>query len=58
MWRRHACCLERVCASRPDIVCLPENVTSHGISYTDVNDVAESVPGPFTEMASAIVLLL
>lgn len=46
--------LERACASRPDIVCLPENVTSHGIPYTDVNDVAESVPGPFTEMASAI----
>jgi len=46
--------LERACASRPDIVCLPETVTSYGIPYTDVNDVAESVPGPFTEMASIL----
>ena len=46
--------LERACASRPDIVCLPETVTSYGIPYTDVNDVAETVPGPFTEMASSV----
>ncbi len=46
--------LERACASRPDIVCLPETVTSYGIPYADVNDVAEPVPGPFTEMASAL----
>jgi predicted amidohydrolase len=46
--------LERACVSRPDIVCLPETVTSHDIPYSDVNDVAESVPGPFTEMASAL----
>jgi predicted amidohydrolase len=46
--------LERACVSRPDIVCLPETVTSHDIPYTNVNDMAESVPGPFTEMASAM----
>src|SRR3954468_19045041 len=46
--------LERACASRPDIVCLPETVTSHDISYSDVNEVAESVPGPFTDMAADI----
>jgi predicted amidohydrolase len=44
--------LERACASRPEIVCLPETVTSHDIPYADVNEMAESVPGPFTEMAA------
>lgn len=46
--------LERACASKPDIVCLPETITSYGIAYSNVNEVAEPVPGPFTEMAAAV----
>jgi predicted amidohydrolase len=46
--------LERACASRPDIVCLPETVTHHGISYSEVASIAEPVPGPFSEMAAAV----
>ena len=45
--------LERACATKPDIVCLPETVAYYGVSYTRAAEVAQPVPGPFTDMAAA-----
>ncbi len=46
--------LERACARRPDIICLPETVAYHGMRYENVADVAQTVPGPLTDMAAAV----
>ena len=46
--------LELACMTKPDIVCLPEVFTSHGVPRDGVAAVAESVPGPITEAIGAI----
>lgn len=44
--------LETACALRPDIVCVPENFASSGVVYERAEEVAQSVPGPITDMAA------
>jgi len=44
--------LEKACALHPDIVCLPEVFASVGIEYERVEEVAQPVPGPITDMAA------
>lgn len=48
------CLLEAACAVQPDIVCLPEVFASIGVEYDRVEEVAQPVPGPITDMASEI----
>ncbi|NLS77890.1 MAG: carbon-nitrogen hydrolase family protein [Chloroflexi bacterium] len=44
--------LELACATKPDIVCLPETFSSVNVPGRAA-DLAESVPGPTTDMAAA-----
>ncbi len=44
--------LERACASRPDIVCLPEVFATRGVPYETAAEVAQPVPGAITDMAA------
>jgi predicted amidohydrolase len=46
--------LEQACATRPDIVCLPETVAYYGVEYTRAEEVAQPAPGPLTDMAAAL----
>ena len=45
--------LERACATRPDIVCLPETFAYVGVPHR-ARDVAEPVPGPIINMAAQV----
>ena len=46
--------LERACAMRPDIVCLPESFGDHGVLRERAEETAQPVPGPITDMAAQI----
>jgi len=46
--------LEAACAVQPDIVCLPEVFASVGTEYEGVEEVAQPVPGPITDMAAEV----
>jgi len=38
----------------PDLICLPEAFTAKGVAIRDCADIAESVPGPTTDLFAAI----
>ena len=46
--------LELACATKPDIVCLPEVFATHGVARDSVATIAEPVPGPITEAVGAV----
>ena len=43
--------MAQAAAEKPDIICLPEVFLELGVSFQDLSEVAESVPGPTTEWA-------
>ena len=43
--------IDRAAVDRPDIICLPETFNKEGVAVDEVGQVAETVPGPTTEMA-------
>lgn len=42
--------INKVALDKPDIICLPETFPSYNVTRSTAADVAESVPGPTTEM--------
>jgi len=46
--------LERACAMRPDIICLPEVFATRGVAYERAEQVAQPVPGLITETAARV----
>ncbi|NLE43813.1 MAG: carbon-nitrogen hydrolase family protein [Chloroflexi bacterium] len=40
-------------AERPDIICLPETFLQQGVAFDHLNQVAEPIPGPTTDLVSA-----
>jgi len=45
--------IEQAVAEKPDIVCLPETFSMQGVEYDCLADIADSVPGLTTDMATA-----
>lgn len=43
--------IDQAAVDRPDIICLPETFGKEGVAVGQVGEVAETVPGPTTEMA-------
>ena len=44
--------LAQTVAERPDIIVLPETFVSQGVAYRSLAEIAESVPGPTTELVA------
>jgi beta-ureidopropionase len=45
--------LDQAVAERPDIVALPETFVSQGVKYTALEQIAEPIPGPTTDLVAA-----
>lgn len=45
--------LDQAVAERPDIIALPETFVSQGVAYDDLAEIAESIPGPTTELVAS-----
>ena len=45
--------IEQAASERPDIICLPETFTMQGVEYENLDEIAETVPGPTTDMVAA-----
>ncbi|MBD3182069.1 hypothetical protein GF312_07245, partial [Candidatus Poribacteria bacterium] len=43
--------IHQAALEKPDIICLPEAFPGYGVSRSTAMEVAETVPGPTTEMA-------
>ena len=49
---RIAALIEQAAAEKPDIICLPETFLEQGVSFTDLAQVAEPIPGPTIDMVA------
>jgi predicted amidohydrolase len=45
--------LDQAVAERPDIVALPETFVSQGVAHTGLEQIAEPIPGPTTDLVAA-----
>ncbi len=45
--------LDQAVAERPDIIALPETFVSQGVAYTSPVEVAETIPGPTTDLVAS-----
>ncbi len=46
--------IAQAAAERPDIICLPETFLEQNVVYSQLSQVAESVPGPTTDRVAAL----
>lgn len=45
--------LDQAVAERPDIIALPETFVSQGVDYETLEEIAETVPGPTTDLVAS-----
>jgi beta-ureidopropionase len=45
--------LEQAVAERPDIIALPETFVSQGVPYASLAEIAETIPGPTTDLVAS-----
>ncbi len=45
--------LDQAVAEQPDIVALPESFVSQGVAYTALEEIAEPIPGPTTDLVAS-----
>lgn len=46
--------IDQAAAEKPDIICLPEMFLDLGVDYGEISEIAETVPGPTTEVVSGL----
>jgi predicted amidohydrolase len=46
--------IAQAAAEKPDIICLPETFLISGVDFEELHEVAETVPGPTTEIVSGL----